>query len=217
MSRSRTASTDGVEVVPAGFVDYLREQRGVSSLTVDAYVSDARRLVEHRENGRLRELTASEVCPERSSRGGRGNPQSIGMSVPCGSLSPGQPRRQRDPLLLTGGTVTITASVTDGHANLAVTDQGPGFPPEFPPIAFDRFTRADAARTRHPDDREPAPRSGLGLAIVAAVIAAHHGTATAGGAQVIIHWPLPDTGSPSPSRALSSPVFSRLLKAKSDS
>jgi signal transduction histidine kinase len=94
--------------------------------------------------------------------------------------------------------VTITASVTDGHANLAVTDQGPGFPPEFPPIAFDRFTRADAARTRHPDDREPAPRSGLGLAIVAAVIAAHHGTATAGGAQVTIRWPLPDTGSPSP-------------------
>jgi len=47
--------------VLAGFVDYLREQRGVSSLTVDAYVSDARRFVEHRENGRLRELTASEV------------------------------------------------------------------------------------------------------------------------------------------------------------
>ena len=36
MSRSRTASTGGVEVVLAGFVDYLREQRAVSALTVDA-------------------------------------------------------------------------------------------------------------------------------------------------------------------------------------
>jgi hypothetical protein len=36
MSRSRRASTDGVEVVLAGFVDYLREQRCVSPLTVDA-------------------------------------------------------------------------------------------------------------------------------------------------------------------------------------
>lgn len=61
MSRSRTALTDGVEVVLAGFVDYLREQRGVSSLTVDAYVSDARRFLEHRGNGRVRELTASDV------------------------------------------------------------------------------------------------------------------------------------------------------------
>ena len=82
--------------------------------------------------------------------------------------------------------MTITASVTDGHATSRSLNQGPGFPPEFPPIAFDRFGGADAARTRHPDDREPAPRSGLGLAIVAAVIAAHHGTATAGGALVTI-------------------------------
>jgi signal transduction histidine kinase len=81
--------------------------------------------------------------------------------------------------------VTITASVTDGHANLAVADQGPRLPARVPANRL-CLTRADAARTRHPDDREPAPRSGLGLAIVAAVIAAHHGTATAGGAQVTI-------------------------------
>jgi hypothetical protein len=116
MSRSRTASTDGVEVVLAGFVDYLREQRGVSSLTVDAYVSDARRFVEHRENGRLRELTASEVPRAVLARWERES--SVHWDVGAArSLSPGQPRRQRDPLLLTGDTVTITASVTDGRAN----------------------------------------------------------------------------------------------------
>jgi hypothetical protein len=40
------ASTDGVEVALAGFVDYLREQRCVSPLTVDADGSDARRFLE---------------------------------------------------------------------------------------------------------------------------------------------------------------------------
>jgi integrase/recombinase XerD len=61
MSRSSTASTDGVEVLLGGFVDYLREQRCVSPLTIDAYMSDARRFLERRGNGRLRELTASDV------------------------------------------------------------------------------------------------------------------------------------------------------------
>ena len=61
MSRSRTASTDGVEVLLAGFVGYLREQRCVSPLTVDAYASDARRFLERRGHGRLRELTAADV------------------------------------------------------------------------------------------------------------------------------------------------------------
>ena len=61
MSRSRTASTDGVEVLLAGFVGYLREQRCVSPLTVDAYTSDARRFLERRGHGRLRELTAADV------------------------------------------------------------------------------------------------------------------------------------------------------------
>jgi integrase/recombinase XerD len=61
MSRSRTVPAEGVEVLLAGFVDYLREQRFVSPLTVDAYVADARRFLERRANDRLRELTALDV------------------------------------------------------------------------------------------------------------------------------------------------------------
>ncbi len=59
MSRSRTASA---EVLLAGFAGYLREQRGVSALTVDAYVADVRRFVACRgDASSLHELSAAEV------------------------------------------------------------------------------------------------------------------------------------------------------------
>ena len=53
---------------------------------------------------------------------------------------------------------------------LEVTDQGPGLPPEQADRVFERFYRADQARTRK------AGGTGLGLAIVAALVAAHGGT-----------------------------------------
>jgi two-component system, OmpR family, sensor kinase len=53
---------------------------------------------------------------------------------------------------------------------LEVSDQGPGLPPEQAERVFERFYRADAARTRK------AGGTGLGLAIVAALVAAHGGT-----------------------------------------
>jgi site-specific recombinase XerD len=58
MSRSRTASAE----VLAGFAGYLREQRGVSALTVDAYVADVRRFLACRgDASSLHELSAAEV------------------------------------------------------------------------------------------------------------------------------------------------------------
>ena len=53
---------------------------------------------------------------------------------------------------------------------LEVTDQGPGLPPDQAERVFERFYRADQARTRK------AGGTGLGLAIVAALVAAHGGT-----------------------------------------
>jgi two-component system, OmpR family, sensor kinase len=53
---------------------------------------------------------------------------------------------------------------------LEVTDQGPGLPPEQAERVFERFYRADQARTRK------AGGTGLGLAIVAALVTAHGGT-----------------------------------------
>jgi two-component system OmpR family sensor kinase len=79
-------------------------------------------------------------------------------------------------------TVRLWARTTsEGLAELHVTDDGRGFPPEFVAHAFDRFTRADEARGRG--------GSGLGLAIVDLIARAHGGSAGAanrpeGGADV---------------------------------
>ena len=65
MLKARTAvGTAGVGWSLAlldGFTRYLREDRGLSALTVDAYVSDACRFLTRRKGSDLRDLTAAEV------------------------------------------------------------------------------------------------------------------------------------------------------------
>jgi two-component system, OmpR family, sensor kinase len=69
------------------------------------------------------------------------------------------------------GEVQLAASRGNGGVELHVRDRGPGFPPEFLDLAFDRFTRADPSRH--------GPGAGLGLAIVEVIAHAHGGTAHA--------------------------------------
>ena len=70
-----------------------------------------------------------------------------------------------------GTTVTTRLDVSaDGCAVLTVTDNGPGIAPELLPTVFERFARGDWSRSR------AAGRTGLGMAIAAAVVAAHDGT-----------------------------------------
>src|SRR4051794_1570293 len=69
------------------------------------------------------------------------------------------------------GTVALSARRCDGVVELHVSDEGAGFPPAFLPRAFERFSRADEARS--------GGSAGLGLAIASAVALAHGGTAHA--------------------------------------
>ncbi|HEX4016819.1 MAG TPA: ATP-binding protein [Frankiaceae bacterium] len=75
---------------------------------------------------------------------------------------------------------------------VTVEDTGPGFPADFLPHAFDRFRRADPARTHNHGQRG----AGLGLAVVREIAEAHGGRADAcnvpgGGARVSITIPQP--------------------------
>jgi signal transduction histidine kinase len=86
------------------------------------------------------------------------------------------------------GRVELSARRNETNVELHVADDGPGFPPDFLPHAWERFARADPARTED--------GSGLGLAIVRMIAEAHGGGAHAvnresRGADVWITLPAP--------------------------
>lgn len=90
-----------------------------------------------------------------------------------------------------GGSVRIALRHSTSELLLTVADSGPGMPESFLPVAFDRFSRPDAARAAHNGG------SGLGLAIVHAIVQAARGTVTltnADGFTVTVA--LPAIGSP---------------------
>src|SRR5262249_53053878 len=79
--------------------------------------------------------------------------------------------------------ITVRVQATTDGVEIRVGDHGPGFPPSFLPHAFQRFTRADTART--------SGGTGLGLAIVDTLTRRNHGTVSAhnrppGGAEISV-------------------------------
>ena len=88
-----------------------------------------------------------------------------------------------------GAPVQVVLTRAGANARLAVTDSGPGLDDEQAAHVFERFYRADPSRTR------ASGGAGLGLSIVAAVAAAHGGSARAEsgpgrGATFIVELPL---------------------------
>ncbi len=72
-----------------------------------------------------------------------------------------------------GGTVTVTTTTGPNNVGVVVADTGEGIAAEHLPHLFDRFYRADPARSRAHGG------SGIGLTIARALIEAHGGTITA--------------------------------------
>jgi len=68
-----------------------------------------------------------------------------------------------------GDAITLASHAESGELVVEVADEGDGIPPEALERIFDRFARADSARTRAHGG------AGLGLAIVDAIMRAHGG------------------------------------------
>jgi signal transduction histidine kinase len=143
---------------------------------------------------------------------------------PCNAISYQLPAVQADPDMLSrvfanlcnnalhytpaGGTITIEAKQQPDAVVVAVTDTGPGIPPEALSRIFERFYRVDSAR------QSQTGGSGLGLAIVRAIIEAHGGTVWAenapdAGARILFTLPLKPAGQPSLSDAPTLPLFKK--------
>jgi signal transduction histidine kinase len=91
--------------------------------------------------------------------------------------------------------VVVTVRRDGASAAVDVADDGPGVPPAERTRVFQRFVRLDDARARADGG------AGLGLAIVAEVVAAHGGTVDVvdgplGGALFRVRLPLPDGAPP---------------------
>jgi two-component system OmpR family sensor kinase len=106
-----------------------------------------------------------QVLANLLSNAGRHTPEGTTVTVAVSdTLPPGEPGAGEDSVQ--HGDIPAEPRVV-----LTVTDNGPGIPGGLLPDLFERFTRADTARTHAID----AASTGLGLAIVDAVVAAHDG------------------------------------------
>jgi heavy metal sensor kinase len=70
-----------------------------------------------------------------------------------------------------GGKVTVATAATAGESQITVSDNGPGISQELQPRIFERFFRADQARSRGNSGG-----AGLGLSIARWIAEAHHGS-----------------------------------------
>ena len=89
-----------------------------------------------------------------------------------------------------GGSITIRTFTREKAAILQVSDNGIGIPPEALPHVFERFYRADKARSRLLGG------AGLGLSIVRSICLAHGGQVTVRrrggeGTEFTVELPLP--------------------------
>jgi signal transduction histidine kinase len=188
------SGSDGVEVRES-LVAALEETDHLAQLAGDllliARASDGRLPVE-RETVDVRELL--EITRERFADRAREQGREIRVSAPGALEASVDPLRARQALgnlvanAMRHGAGDIRLSARREHeaVEIEVSDEGPGFPVEFVPRAFERFARGGTRRRSG---------AGLGLAIVRTIAEAHGGTATivdtgSSGAMVRLRIPL---------------------------
>jgi signal transduction histidine kinase len=202
-ARSSPRRIDWDEVSGDVLADTVRMQQLIEQLLLVARV-DAGRLAERMQVVDLDDLVSQAIA--------RHEPESdVEVEVEAAHLEPLQ--ATGEPILL-GQVVRNLVDNATAHATtrveialrqdedtaaLTVDDDGPGIPAERRDAVFERFTRLDDARTRHRTGG-----AGLGLAIVADIVAAHGGTVHAGdsplgGARLTVHLPRPEPDGPSDS------------------
>ena len=124
------------------------------------------------------DLLGSVRCPLRMARGGTrkgaqpSTPQHVRVNGDRLRLEQALGNLVDNALRYGGDDIRLEAHTRDGQVELHVRDDGPGFRPQFIPHAFERFARADQARST--------VGVGLGLSIVETIARSHGGTAHVG-------------------------------------
>jgi two-component system OmpR family sensor kinase len=187
----------GAAELRAALESAAEEAKRMSRLADDLLVlarADQGRLPLHAQPLGTRELLEGAAGRARAGAQMRGRSIAVGdLPVDCAvQADPDRAAQALDNLVSNAlrygqGTITLSAASRDDYVVLHVADEGPGFPDDLLPRAFERFGRG-----RHTAADEPG--SGLGLALVQAVAMAHGGHADVrndpgGGADVSITLP----------------------------
>ncbi|EYR62490.1 histidine kinase [Actinotalea ferrariae CF5-4] len=178
---------DGVESLTPQTVDVLRDQG--SRLTRLAGDLAAVTRAERGDLGLVRQATTARELVERAHTAAREHfaARDVALDIvvdddlPLVAVDPDRIGQVLGNLIenalrhtATGGRVELSAKLSQDEALcLAVTDDGEGIEPSHLPHVFERFYRADTARDRGHGG------SGIGLAIVRAIVVAHGGRVSA--------------------------------------
>ena len=154
-----------LERIVADLLDLARHEHGASALTPRVFAIE--RVFEHVVRRHERDASAAGVTITTS----------VAEEADQALADPGRLEQVVGNLVANalrhtpaGGTIHLDAAVVAAGYRLEVVDSGGGIPPAHLPHVFDRFYKADSARSGGHGG------SGLGLSIVKAIVERHGGT-----------------------------------------